>query len=223
MKVVKQRLFGSDFIGAYAVASERFVFCFRGIEGRKMEMLAETLIVKPVGLTIADSDLIGIFSRANSNGILLSNLATEDELAALRALGLDINIGVLDSRLCAVGCNVLANDKIAFINSDYSAGEAKVIEDTLGVETVRAQTGGYKTVGANNILTDSGLVINNRSTDEEKRYVEGASGFRAVRSTANTGALAIGLAGAANSKGIVIGDATTGYELNRILEYLETG
>jgi translation initiation factor 6 (eIF-6) len=40
-------------------------------------------------------------------------------------------------------------------------------------------------------------------------------------STANTGSPAIGLSAVANSKGIIVGESTTGYELNRMLESLE--
>jgi translation initiation factor 6 len=221
VEVAKHRIHGSDFVGAYVAASEKFVFCYRGIERRMKELISQTLSAEPVELTIADSHLIGIFARANSNGIVLSNLTTDDELSYLRSLGLDLKMGVVESRLNAIGNNILANDKIALINSEYSSEEVRSIEDILDVEAMKAQPGGFKTVGANNILTNEGFVLNNRSTENEKQTLDSACGFQSVLSTANTGSLAIGLASAANSNGIVIGEATTGYELNRILESLE--
>ena len=221
MEAVKHRVHGSDFVGAYVIASDKFVFCYRGIERHMKELISHALSAKPVELSVADSHLIGIFARANSNGIALSDLTTDDELSYLRSLKLDLKIGVVGSRLNAIGNNVLANDKIAFINSEYSSADAKSIGDILDVEVVKAEAGGFKTVGANNILTNRGCVLNNRSTEEEKRMLDSACGFESTLSTANTGSLAIGLAGAANSNGIVIGEATTGYELNRILQSLE--
>ena len=116
---------------------------------------------------MADSHLIGIFARANSNGIALSNLASDDEVSYLRSLNLDIKIGVVESRLNAIGNNVLANDKIALINSEYSHEDMKSIRDILDVEVVQAESGGFKTIGANNILTNKGCVLNNRSTRRE--------------------------------------------------------
>jgi translation initiation factor 6 len=221
VEVAKHRVHGSDFVGAYVIASDKFVFCYRGIEKKIKEMISHTLSAEPVEMSISDSHLIGIFARANSNGIVLSDLATDDELAYLRSLRLDLKIGIVDSRLNAVGNNILANDKIAFVNSEYSNEDVRRIGEILDVEVVKAEAGGFKTVGANNILTNAGFVLNNRSTEKEKQVMDSACGFESVLSTANTGSLAIGLASAANSRGIIIGDATTGYELNRILESLE--
>jgi translation initiation factor 6 len=86
---------------------------------------------------------------------------------------------------------------------------------------VKSQIGGFRTVGANNILTNVGLVINNRATDLEQKEWEKLTGFGTIRTTANTGALAVGLAVVANSKGVVAGEETTGFELNRIVQGLE--
>ena len=83
------------------------------------------------------------------------------------------------------------------------------------------QIGGYKTVGANNILTNKGLVINNKATDLEQKEWEEKTGFKTIRTTANTGSLAIGLSVVANTKGVVAGESTTGFELNRIIQGLE--
>ncbi len=221
VEVAKHRVHGSDFVGAYVIASDRFVFCYKGIEKHIKDMISKILSAEPIEMSVSDSHLIGIFARANSNGIVLSNLTTDTELAHLHSLKLGINIGVMESQLNAIGNNILANDKIALINSEFTSEEAKLIGEILGVETIKAEAGGFKTVGANNILTNKGCVLNNRSTETEKHIMDSACGFESVLSTANTGSLAIGLAGVANSNGIVIGEATTGYELNRILESLE--
>ena len=91
----------------------------------------------------------------------------------------------------------------------------------LDVETVRMEIGGFHTVGANNILTNKGFVLNNRASEEEKERVEGILGMKVEQSTANTGSVNIGLCVVANSKGMMAGEATSGYELARIAESLE--
>jgi translation initiation factor 6 len=90
----------------------------------------------------------------------------------------------------------------------------------LGVETIPMDIGGFKTVGANNILTNKGFVINNRATDREKDEIDRLIGFKSERTTANTGSLSIGLSAVGNSTGVVAGENTTGYELNRIVNAL---
>ncbi|MDE1869274.1 MAG: translation initiation factor IF-6 [Candidatus Micrarchaeota archaeon] len=221
MDAAKFRIGGSDFVGVFATSSDRFVFAGRGLTSGSKKLLSDTLKVKLHEVSISGSDLVGLFSRTNSNGIILSNLVLEHELHAIKALNLDMKMGVLESELNAVGSNILANDKIAIINPDYGHAAALQIQDILDVEVIKAETGSFKTVGANNILTGRGLAINNRCTEDEKALLDEATGFKSMRTTANTGALSIGLATVANSNAVVAGDSTTGFELNRIIEALE--
>ena len=221
MDAAKCRINGSDYIGVFCTATENLVFVSSTAREREKELLSSTLKARVVGIRLAGSELVGIFAKANSNGILVSGLAYEEEVAELRQKEPGINVAVLKSDLNALGCNILANDRIAVINPDYSHEEARMIGETLGVEVVRAKTGGFATVGANNILTCNGFVINNRSTDEEKERLDAATHFDSIRSTANIGGVAVGLCVAANTKGIVAGESTSGFELARIIEALE--
>ncbi|MGC8652013.1 MAG: translation initiation factor IF-6 [Candidatus Micrarchaeia archaeon] len=221
MEATTYRLNGSEYVGAFATATDRYVFAGSNMPDKSFNVLEEMLHVKPVRITVSDSNLIGILARANSNGLLLSNLAFDFEVEHIKSLGLEINIGVLESDLNAIGSNIAANDRIALVNPEYGAESVKQIGDILGVEVVKVDIGGMKTVGANNILTNKGFVINNRSSDTEKETLDRILGLKSVRTTANRGSVAIGLSAIANSNAIVVGDETTGYELDRLLEALE--
>jgi len=164
---------------------------------------------------------VGLFVKANSNGMLLSNLMLDHEIEAIEKKGLGISVKVMESELNALGSNILANDKMAIINPDYSKKDEQDISDTLGVETIRAKIDGFKTVGANNILTNTGLALNNKATAQEKNDWDRITGFDSILTTANTGAMAIGLSVIANSKGVIVGDTTTGFEMARIIDALE--
>jgi translation initiation factor 6 len=59
-------------------------------------------------------------------------------------------------------------------------------------------------------------VLNNRSSEREKERIEKILGFKSEQSTANIGSVSVGLCAIANSSGLVVGDATTGFELARI-------
>ncbi len=221
MEAAKYRIMGSDYLGVFATATDKFIFTGSGLAENAKHMVSSHLGVKCIDFRVSGSDLVGLFSKANSNGILLSSLAIDDEVKILNSHKLGINIGILDSDLNALGSNILANDKIAIINPDYSQKESKEIEDILGVEVVKSAIDGFKTVGANNILTNKGLVLNNKATEEEKEEWDKLTGFKSIRTTANTGGLSIGLSVIANSNGIIAGDNTTGFELARIIEALE--
>ncbi len=221
MEAAKYKIFGSDYVGVFATATDDFLFAGAGLTGNVKSMVANTLGVRCIDLKISGTDLVGLFVRANSNGLLVSVMAEDYEVDALKKMGLEIKIGVLESNLNALGNNILANDKIAIINPDYDEKERREIEDVLDVEVVRASVDGFKTIGANNILTNTGLVLNNKSTAQEKKEWDEMTGFESVMTTANTGAYSVGLAAIANSKAVVVGEDTTGYELARIVEALE--
>ena len=220
MDAARSDILGSDFIGAFCAATERIILVPARITHHDLSILESTLKAKPVRATIGESDLVGMLCRANTNGIIVSNLASPDEVKLIKEQT-GTNVLLLKSKLNAIGSNILANDKIAIINPDYSNEKLKEISDALGVETIRPHRTDFKTVGANNILTNTGMVVNNRCTDAEKSMWEQATGFQSTRSTAATGALSVGLAVVANSKGVVAGNTTTGFELSRIVNALE--
>ncbi len=221
MEAARYKILGSDYVGVFATATDDFLFVGAGLTNNSKDMIAKVLDVKCIEATISGSSLVGIFSRANSNGIVLSNITLDYEVEALKKLDLGINISVIESDLNAIGSNILANDRIAVINPDYSKKDEQDIADVLDVEVIKSGIDGFKTVGANNILTNTGLAINNRATAQEKNEWDRFSGFDSIRTTANTGALAIGLSVIANSKAVVAGDTTTGFELVRIMEALQ--
>ena len=221
MGVAKCTIKGSDYLGAFISATDKYAFFGNDVTKHNEDLICRNLGVHPVLLPAFGTSLIGLFIKANSNGMILSNLAEERQLHMLKEQHLDMNISVLESALNAVGNNILANDKIAIVNPDFDHAAMMSIRDALGVETIKEEIGGFKTVGANNILTNKGLVITNNATEAQKQNVDNATGFNAVSTTANTGALSLGLSVVANSRGIVVGDSTTGFELARIMEGLE--
>ena len=220
MNAAKYAINGSDCVGAFALATDKYVFVGRSATEGSKKFLSTMLGVEAIDMSIGGMDFIGVLARANSNGMLVSNLTTDREMDAIRGMKLGINIEVLGSTLNAVGNNMILNDRVAIVNPEYSRKDMATIGDVLGVEVIGSSIGSFKTVGANDILTNKGLVINNHASDEEKEKLDKETGFDSVRSTANMGSLGVGIAVVANSNGALIGDTTTGYEFSRIVDGL---
>jgi translation initiation factor 6 len=221
MTIERTRIHGNDYVGAWSIATDEFFIVGNDIKRRTEEIARDALDVDVFRASVGGSALIGIYVAANSNGILLPNLTERREAEHLRHELQGTRVEVLETDLNALKNNILANDKIAIINPNFSRAEERRIADVLGVETVRLGIAGFHTVGANNILTNKGFVLNNRASDEEKDKIEGILGVKVEQSTANTGSVNIGLCVVANSNGMIAGEATTGYELARIAESLE--
>lgn len=220
MVAVKNVVKGSSYIGAFATSTDKYTFSGYDLTNHDKKLLAETLNTELIDVSIGNSDFAGIFMRGNSKGILLSNLVTDSEFEYIRKACGKIKVAILESSLNAIGNNIMANNNIAIVNPDYDKNAIKTISETLDVKVVKTEIGKFKTVGANNILTNKGIVVNNYCTDKEKEVIDKETSFDSVRSTANTGALGIGLSVVANSYGIMAGTETTGFELARILEGL---
>jgi translation initiation factor 6 len=220
MPVAKHNIGGSDYVGAFACVTDKLMLIAKSIDAKDRHIAAQALGVRPIPISLAESSLVGMFARANSNGIILSSLVESREVEELKSQCDGIRVGILDSNLNAIGNNIMANDKFALVNPEYSDGAAQQISDILGVEVVKMEIGGFKTVGANNVLTNKGIIINNRTSDKEKEMIDKLLGMESIRTTANTGSLSVGLSTLANSTGLVVGDGTTGYELARIVDAL---
>jgi translation initiation factor 6 len=221
MGIEKLRILGNDYVGAWCTATDKFFITGNEMSPSEQETVAKALGVKGFGANVSNSGLLGIYIAANSRGVLLPHGTDDRELDEIRKMLPDIRVDILYSDYNALKNNILVNDKVAIINPNYSRDEERRISDTLDVETYRMTIAGYHTVGAHNILTNKGIVINNRASEQDADKIKHITGFRPEQSTANRGALSIGICVIANSNGLIVGDMTTGYEMARIAETLD--
>ncbi len=219
MGSAKMSINGNDYIGAFAVSTDSFTLIAQSAGIKHDKAIAEILGKRIVRLSVNGSDLIGVYAAANSHALMLPGSVYSDELAHAKKELDDVSVSVFETDLNALRNNILANDKIAVVNPEYSREEAHEISERLDVEVLMASIGGFGTVGANNILTNKGIVLNNRVSEEEADEMRNIFGSLS-QSTANTGALSIGLCTMANSYGVLAGASTTGYELAGIMNGL---
>ena len=219
MGVAKLSIGGNSFIGAFAIATDSFALIGNSSTEKHVSVIKENLGVDSARISIDGSDLIGIYAVANSKSLLLPDIVTDNEVEHIKRILPNVNVHVMNTSLNALGNNILANDRIAIVNPEYETAEVRQIEKALGIEAIKLNAGGFHTVGASNILTNSGIVLNNRANDDDmdavKPFVKNYS-----QSTANLGSLSIRLSTISNSNGLLLGDDTTGFEMARITEGL---
>ena len=220
MGIAKMRIQGNDYVGAWSAATDRFFLLGSEVNKKTADTIRGALGVEIVRALVGGSGLLGIYASANSKGVLVPNLMESYEFKELKASLPGAQVAILQTDLNALKNNILANDRIAIINPNFGPDEERAIRDVLDVETLRLEIGGFHTVGANNILTNRGFVLNSRADEEEKERIEKILGMKVEQSTANMGSVNIGLCAVANSNGVISGDATSGYELARIAESL---
>ena len=220
MGTVKATIGNNSYIGAFGIATDSFILITANSTNTERLILEDALEVKAHQVSIDGSGLIGVYVVANSNGILVPEMTDKRETLKLKEAFPNVQVDTIQTSLNALRNNILANDKIAFVNNQYIPAEIKKIEDVLGVEVIRRQIGSFDTVGANNIITNKGIVLNNTATDEDIEFIK--TKIKSVsQSTANTGSSSIGLCTISNSNGLVVGRQTTGFELVRMTDGLD--
>jgi translation initiation factor 6 len=216
--ISKAALHKNPFVGLFFKANNSVVFGPRMAEGKLRSTMETALGVPFEPLSVAQSDLVGLFAAMNSSGCILPFFAEPEEAARVKKLGLNV---ALASTHYACGNSILCNDHAALIHPGIPRAEAASIADALGVEAIPFDSlTKIPTVGAINVVTNRGLLAYNDMPQVELKKLEKLFKVRGNVGTCNLGVPYNGMGVVANDKGAVVGDKTSGFEVQRIYESL---
>ncbi len=173
----------------------------------------DALRVNLVETTIQGSTIIGSLAAGNSRGVVVSGLATEEEIALLSQ---HREVMLLTESMNAAGNVIMANDTFAAVHQDMPPELAAAIGEFLGVEVIQLTLGGVKTVGMAGVATNRGVIIHPRSTERQIALLEEIAGIPVGTGSINMGGTLVGTGLLANDAGYLAGNATSGFELGRI-------
>ena len=212
MAVYLSSIVGSASIGVYSLANETIVIIPKMVPLEKAAQTAEWLKVKLVHTSIGGSVLAGALACANSNGILLSIFAREEELAAIKS-SFEGNVTVMETKKTAYGNLVLANDHGAVVDPRFKESEIKQISETLGVEAIPCEIAGLPYVGSLAVATNKGVLAHPLLKDEERKVLESVFKVPVDVGTVNCGVPYVGTGLICNSHAAVAGSLTSGPEM----------
>ena len=217
MRFAKTRNYGNEYIGLFSRTSDEYTLLPPACH-TKFKTAFQVLSTTFVEVTVADSSLLGLLSAMNSKGVVLSRHAELEEVKQLKKLGL--NVCRLKSNLSAIGNNIAVNNNAAIVNPNMDASDAKEISDCLGVEVVQRGIAGFQTVGCACVATNKGFLTHNNVGEEELKTLEEIFKVRGGIGSLNMGVEFVGVCISANSHGFVVGETTSGYEMQRATEAL---
>jgi translation initiation factor 6 len=218
MHFARAAIEGNPFIGIFAKTNDCLTLLPKNAPEKFKRTCSDVLKTKVVATSIANSNLVGMLSAMNSNGIVLPPTAYASELEELREAGL--NATIVEEKHTAFGNNILVNDYACMVNRSLSSRSVREIADCLGVESVKGAIGGYNTVGVMAVVTNKGILTKTNVTDEELFSLEKLFKVKGAVGTANMGVPFVGLCVIANSNGSIAGEITSGFELQRMDEAL---
>jgi len=205
--------YGDVNIGFYGRASDKlFISSFE-------KDFSNILNVPSKRITIGGTEFVGLFSAMNSNGIILPFIVEDEELKEIKKIGLDTL--VLKEKFTAIGNLIVANDKGAIVSELLSEKNVKLIEDVLKVEVVKAKLVNSKVVGSVCFATNKGAILHREASEEDEKLVKSVLKVEVEKGSVNFGSPYISSGLIANSYGALIGNKTSGYELDVILRALK--
>jgi len=210
---------GSSYVGVYARATDDVLLVDPSVDDDLTATLAAELGVEPVATTVGGSGTVGSLAVANDAGVVVSDQATDEELARIDD-AIDGEVAPIPGTLNAAGNVVLANDAGAIVHPELSAAAVDVIEETLAVPVERGQLADVQTVGTAAVATSEGVICHPQSTEDQLVAVEDHLDVYADLGTVNYGAPLVGSGLLANDADYVAGEETTGPELGRVEDAL---
>jgi len=173
----------------------------------------ESLQVEVIETTIQGSTIIGSLVAGNSRGIVVSGLASEEEISLLEK---HRKVFLLSDTMNAAGNVIMANDTFAAVHPDMPESVAKAIGEFLEVEVITLVLGGVKTVGMAGVASNKGVIVHPRATAAQIKKIEDIAKVPVGTGSINMGSGLIGTGLMANDTGYLAGNATSGFELGRI-------
>lgn len=223
LQIFQTNFFGDHNLGLYSKCSDKVCLIGNLISKKVEDKISAILDAKIARAYIGGTDLIGLFCVLNSNGILLPNLTKKYEIDKLKNTlkSFDLNYAILKSKFNCLGNLILCNDRGVAISKTFSRIERKKIEDVLGVEGEYCTLAGMNIVGSAAVATNKGCLVHRDASEDEIKKIEDVLKVNTDIGTANFGSPFLGSSFFANSQGAVVGDSTTGAEIDRISDILE--
>ncbi|MFA6530722.1 MAG: translation initiation factor IF-6 [Candidatus Micrarchaeia archaeon] len=214
----KTTYYGNSWIGLFVKSNKSHTIIPVDAMDKITDAAKQSLGTEMVKMLIGGSNLVGLYIAMNSNGAIVPNVTSEEEMQQLKELG--INVYRSREHHNAHGNNIALNDKGGIINPSIGWEERKRIADVLGIELVEASIAKYQTVGSCAIATNNGFLAHFGASDDEMKLLESVFKVRGSKGSVNMGTGFVSLGVSANEKGYLVGEQTSAFEMGRIEEAL---
>ncbi len=207
-------------IGILAAANDSVAVVPRDAPESFVEAARKALTVEVVRTNLCRTSLIGAMLAINNHGAVVSNHAERSEVEALESAGL--SVAVVNEKHNALGNLILASDEGALVFKGLRKATKRAVKEVMGCEVTEVTSlGRFRTVGSIGVATQRGALLHPSLGEAELELVEEALGVKAEIGTVNMGVGFVKTGIVVNSKGALLGSATTGPEIMRIQETFE--
>ncbi len=201
---------GNVNVGFFGTVTRGYAVLADGFDGGGLFPGAEQL-------RIAGTDLLGIFTAGNADGLLVPDIISEHEEERLDETGIDYK--VVEARHTALGNLVLCNENGCYISRNLN-DVADEIAAFLDVPVETGTVAGLDIPGSCGVATDEGVLLHRNASEDELAAVEDALGVDGDVGTVNFGTPFVHSGVLATTEQLLLGNDTTGPEVQRVQEAL---
>ncbi|MFA5763521.1 MAG: translation initiation factor IF-6 [archaeon] len=212
MNIKRTKVLGSDYLGLFAITNDKLCFVPDSIDTKSAKIIESTLDVKVVKTLLYDSSLLAVFAKMNNHEIFIPEYAIGKEIELIEK---EIKVNIVNTNK-ALGNLIEINDDFAVISKTL-----KEVTKLSKLTLIRTNIAETDAIGSALLLTNKSFLINPNASKEEIKNLQQTLNLNGGSSTANTGDAFIRNSMIANKNGAVVGEQTTGHEMNRIEETLE--
>jgi len=216
MKVSKTRILGSSYVGLFAITNDSLCIVARGTDAKTKKGIEEAMDVKIIEAGIYDSNLIAVFAKMNNKEAYLPSYALSHEIETIER---EIKVKIINTEQ-ALGNLIELNDNFAIISETLKQNAVSQLKSS-GLAILQQNIAKTDAIGSSILLLNKSFLVSPNATKEEVKNIQDTLNIRGGASTANTGDSFVRNSVLANKTGFIVGDQTTGHELNRIEEALE--
>jgi translation initiation factor 6 len=202
---------GNPIVGVFAYANDKFCLVGRSVSSDRKEVFNKALDVPVFDFTIAGSSQVGVFITGNSKKILVPSIITENEIAVLKSHNIDF--AIIDTKLTALGNNLIVNDHYFFYNPEFEAKAVNEIKEALGLDGEPLAIRGWEVIGSIVAMNSKGGLVQNEVPEDIKILLEDMLKIPFERGTMNFGSRIISGCLVVNSFGMVVGNSSAGIEI----------
>ncbi len=222
MKILKMGFGKNPNVGLYVFASTKFCLVPKTIRDIEVKQIEKTLGVKAYRVSIAGTELLGVFCAGNSSVLMIPQIAFESEIKELEKVANDneVRLCIFESEKTALGNLVKANDKGIVLSSQFSKNEIDMIESAFSLKSLSLDVSESLTIGSGLVINNTKGIVHNDMDDEDLKRVKKVLGIDAIKGTVNFGQAYVSSGLVMNDYGFIVGDLSSGVEIMDIDEFL---
>lgn len=213
MTVELAQFSGNINVGLYSVTTDKFSIIAENLPQKFKETLSRVLQTEVYAFNL-DPTIIGALIKANSNGLVLSSIISQDVEKSIKETFPNLNVARFDFDYFALGNLILTTDKKSIVSPLIPKNNRDLIGETLDTEVITLKINNSDLIGSLVITNSIGAVASPliENIEDLENISELLSLQKIDNSTVNRGAQFPSSGIICNSKGALIGQNSTGIE-----------